>query len=118
MINPTKNPNINPQKKSLSVPAEGSGLMKGRNAEVLPFGNIMLLGPSDPSIKSSSSSSESPSAERLVRREKRPRRRPPVPDNIVERMGLLRLFPEMAARRRGSLVLRFILNSEYGPCVK
>ena len=92
--------------------------MKGRNAEVLPFGNIMLLGPSDPSIKSSSSSSESPSPERLVRREKRPRRRPPVPDNIVERMGLLRLFPEMAARRRGSLVLRFILNSEYGPCVK
>lgn len=112
MINPTKKPKINPQKKSLSVPAEGSGPMKGRNAEVLPLGNIMLLGPRDPNIKSSSSSSESPSLERLVLREKRPRRRPPVPDSMVERMGLLRLFPEMAASRRGSRVLRFILNSE------
>ena len=110
MINPTKKPNMNPQKKSLSVPTDGSGLMYGRKGELV-LGSNMGFEPSELNIKSSSSSSES-----LVfvplRRDKRPRLFLPEPDRKFERLGLLGLCPEMAASSKGLLVLRFILNSE------
>lgn len=76
------------------------------------FGKIMGLGPREPNIKSSSSSSESPLLLLLLRRENRPRRLRLVPDKMLESVGLVGFVPEMAARRRGLLVLRFMRNSE------
>ena len=92
--------------------------MYGLNGELL-LGKSMGLEPIDPNIKSSSSSSESPLVLLLLfRRDNRPRRVRVEPAlRMLERLGLLGLFPEIAARRSGLLVLRFILNSERGPCL-
>mmetsp|Transcript_33092 Transcript_33092/g.71517 ORF Transcript_33092/g.71517 Transcript_33092/m.71517 type:complete len:272 (-) Transcript_33092:689-1504(-) len=122
-MNPTKKPSMKPHTKSLSEPAEGKGPMYGWYGELAPplRRKVPLGVNAPPNISSSSSSAPTPRSDSPPLRERKKRPAGVVGAGVVVVAAALPPTPfpppVMAARRRGLFVLRFMRNSEYGPCV-